>query len=140
MNFLGVGPAEVVVILILMLVVAGPKRMIQWAYQAGRYTATLRKMFQETMDQITREFEDSGIDVRKDIPDLRSKFDIIGEASRVINADLNAQSPSPATPPAEQTSAPATPNINSDSSAQNSPVAGTQDEGDTPRYDAWTPS
>jgi Sec-independent protein translocase protein TatA len=129
MNILGVGPAEVVVILILMLVVAGPKRMIQWAYHAGRYTAIFRRMFQETMAQITREFEESGIDVRKDLadlPKLRSNFDIIGEASRVINADLKAD---PAAPPAA---------TNSDSSSKPS-VAGAKDEDDKPRYDAWTP-
>ena len=130
MNILGVGPAEVVVIVILMLVVAGPKRMIQWAYHAGRYTAMFRQMFQETMAQITREFEESGIDVRKDIadlPKLRSNFDIIGEASRVINADLKAD---PSAPPAA---------TNTDSASSKPSVAGAKDEDDKPRYDAWTP-
>lgn len=135
MNILGVGPAEVVVILILMLVVAGPKRMIQWAYHAGRYTAMARKMFQETMEQITREIEDSGVDVRKDLadlPSLKANFDIIGEASRVINADLNAEPTSAATPPAAT-------DTNPDSQSSKPSVAGAKDEDDKPRYDAWTP-
>src|SRR4051794_31741215 len=127
MNFLGVGPAEIIVILVLMLVVAGPKRMVQWAYHAGRYTAMFRKMFQETMNQITRELEDSGIDVRKDLadlPSLKSNFDIIGEASRVINADLKGEPTSASTPPDE-----ATTSANNPESASSKPsVAGAKDE------------
>jgi Sec-independent protein translocase protein TatA len=134
MNFLGVGPAEIIVIIVLMLVVAGPKRMIQWAYHAGRYTAMMRQMFQETMSQITREFEDSGIDVRKDLPQLRSKFDIVGEASRVINADLKGEPTSTATPPGEI--------ANSSPTTQSSTSSSMPDAKDdeNPRYDAWTPS
>ena len=35
MNFLGVGAWELVAILLIMLVFAGPKRMIHWSYVWG---------------------------------------------------------------------------------------------------------
>ena len=36
MDILGIGGGELVLIVLVMLVVAGPKRMIQWAYIAGK--------------------------------------------------------------------------------------------------------
>ncbi len=89
MNILGVGPAEVIVILIIMLVVAGPKRMVQWAYQLGRYTAQLRAMFQETMNAVQKELAESGLDVTKDLPSIPRSFDIVSEAAKVINAEVS---------------------------------------------------
>lgn len=62
MNFLGVGPAELVIILILLLVVAGPKRMVQWAYVAGQYVAQLRAMWQEASRMVQQELEQAGIE------------------------------------------------------------------------------
>src|SRR4051812_35449430 len=101
-GIMGVGPLELVVIIILMLVVAGPKRMIAWAYQAGRYMSVLRGMFQETMDAFQRELEASGLDstITKDLADLNpSRFNVLNEASKVINSDLTAaSSTTPVTP------------------------------------------
>lgn len=52
MDILGIGGWELVAIIIIMLVVAGPKRMIQWSYTAGKYVAIMRKMWAETAKQI----------------------------------------------------------------------------------------
>src|SRR5205823_1995996 len=90
MNILGVGPAEVIVIFILMLIVAGPKRMIEWAYHIGRYTAQARAMFQETMNAIQKELSESGIDVNKDLASVTKSFDIVSEAAKVINSDVSS--------------------------------------------------
>ncbi|MBL8116330.1 MAG: hypothetical protein JNJ78_02280 [Anaerolineae bacterium] len=70
MEIFGIGGAELVAILIIMLVVAGPKRMIQWAYVLGQYTAKLRAMWAETMTYVQKEFEQAGMNVElpKDIP------------------------------------------------------------------------
>lgn len=62
MNILGIGPAELVIVLVLLLVVAGPKRMVQWAYIAGRYMAQLRAMWQETTQMLQQELEQAGIE------------------------------------------------------------------------------
>lgn len=64
MNIAGLGGGELVAIFIIMLIVAGPKRMIQWAYIAGKYVAQLRKMWSETMAMVQREFDEAGIDVQ----------------------------------------------------------------------------
>ncbi len=66
MEILGIGGTELVAILIIMLIVAGPKRMIRWAYILGQYTARLRAMWAESMTYIEREFREAGMDV--DLP------------------------------------------------------------------------
>jgi sec-independent protein translocase protein TatB len=145
MNILGVGPAELIVILIIMLVVAGPKRMIEWAYQAGKYAAQLRAMFQETMDAFQKELAQSGIDMPKDLTKLPTgRFDIVSEAAKVINSELAETSAAlnatltaapttpPAVPPSPAPETPATP-------GSETQTAKTDDEQST-RYDAWTPS
>lgn len=70
MEILGVGGAELVAILIIMLVVAGPKRMIQWAYVLGQYTAKVRAMWAETMTYVQKEFDEAGLNIQlpKDVP------------------------------------------------------------------------
>ncbi|MEP7293847.1 MAG: hypothetical protein ABI835_18815 [Chloroflexota bacterium] len=70
MDILGIGGWELIAIILIMLVVAGPKRMIQWSYTAGKYVAVMRQMWAETAKQIQKEFDDAGVDVRvpKDIP------------------------------------------------------------------------
>ena len=75
MEIFGVGGAELAAILIIMLIVAGPKRMIQWAYVLGQYTAKARAMWAETMTYVQKELNEAGMDVElpKDIP-TRSSF------------------------------------------------------------------
>ncbi len=74
MEIFGIGGAELVAILIIMLIVAGPKRMIQWAYVLGQYTAKARAMWAETMTYVQKELNEAGMDVElpKDIPTRRS--------------------------------------------------------------------
>jgi sec-independent protein translocase protein TatB len=102
MNFLGIGPGEILVIFVIMLVVAGPKRMIEWAYHIGRYTSKMRAMFQEAMDAFNRELNVS--ELTKDLPSIpKSSFDILKEADQVINntdaLDQAASATSKPTPP-----------------------------------------
>jgi Sec-independent protein translocase protein TatA len=63
MEILGVGGAELVAILIIMLIVAGPKRMLQWAYILGKYTAKARAMWAETMTYLQKEFDEAGVGI-----------------------------------------------------------------------------
>jgi Sec-independent protein translocase protein TatA len=64
MNILGVGTWEFVVVILIMLIVAGPKRMIHWMYILGRYVGKLRIMWSETVEIIQKEFDDAGFDVQ----------------------------------------------------------------------------
>ncbi len=70
MEILGIGTAELIAILLIMLVVVGPKRMIRWAYVLGQYAAKLRGMWAEVMTSVQKEFDAAGMDVKlpKDIP------------------------------------------------------------------------
>ena len=75
MNILGVGGWELLLIFIIMLMVAGPKRMAQWAYILGTYLAKFRAMWADTVDILQKELDDAGVDVKipKDMP-TRANF------------------------------------------------------------------
>jgi Sec-independent protein translocase protein TatA len=64
MNVFGVGGMELALILVIMLVVAGPKRMIQWAYVLGQWTTKLRAMWTETVGYLQKEFDDAGVGIK----------------------------------------------------------------------------
>lgn len=62
MNLFGIGAAELAIIFLIMLIIAGPKRMMQWAFIAGTYVAKLRKMWDETSKILKKELEQAGIE------------------------------------------------------------------------------
>ena len=64
MNFFGVGGPELIAILIIMLVFAGPKRMIHWAYILGQHLAKFRVIWSQTVDLVQKEFDDAGVDIK----------------------------------------------------------------------------
>jgi sec-independent protein translocase protein TatB len=70
MNIFGIGELELVIVILIALVVAGPKRLIQWAYVAGKWVAKARKMWSEAMGLIQQELNASGVDVNlpKEMP------------------------------------------------------------------------
>ncbi len=154
-NILGVGPAEMILIFLIALIFLGPKRMLAWTYQAGKYTARFRAQLSEMMAAVRKEFEAAQIDLPKDlsVPRVpRGGFDIVKEANKLVNAELNK----PASGAAASTSATAAadaasavvaakaasengraPAPHSESDASNPSAAG---EGDNEaRYDAWLP-
>jgi Sec-independent protein translocase protein TatA len=97
MNIFGVGGAELVFIVLIMLVVAGPKRMMRWMYILGIYTGKLRHMWQETMVMMQREIDQAGLDIElpKDIPTRR-------DMNRVINQTIS-KAAQPVTQPLRET-------------------------------------
>jgi len=64
MEIFGVGSGEVVAILVIMLVVAGPKRMVQWAYVLGQYVSKARAMWDEVMAGVQKEINEASLDVQ----------------------------------------------------------------------------
>ncbi|MCU0497162.1 MAG: hypothetical protein MUF87_07425 [Anaerolineae bacterium] len=74
MNIFGIGELELVLILMIALVVAGPKRLIQWAYFVGRWTTRLRVMWSDMMNVVQKELDESGVDIElpKEIPTRQS--------------------------------------------------------------------
>lgn len=63
MNFLGMGGPEFLVLLVIALIIAGPKRMVQWLYILGRWLAKLRAIWDEAVLALQRELNESGVDV-----------------------------------------------------------------------------
>lgn len=70
MNIFGVGGWELAAVLIIALIVAGPKRMAQWAFILGKFAGQLRLMWSDMMAQVQKEFDDAGVDVQvpKNLP------------------------------------------------------------------------
>jgi len=65
MEFLGVGPAELLVILVLAMLVVGPQRLPEFAAQLARfmrafrrYTSRITSEFNETMQELEHEYDD----------------------------------------------------------------------------------
>jgi Sec-independent protein translocase protein TatA len=83
MDILGVGGWELVAILLIMLIVAGPKRMISWSYTLGKYVSQLRRMWADTAQMLQKELDDAGVDVQvpKDIP---TRGDLNRELGRAL--------------------------------------------------------
>ena len=63
MNFLGVGGSELLLILIITMIVAGPRRMIAWSYQLGRWLSRAQKLWAESARVLQREFDEAGVEV-----------------------------------------------------------------------------
>ncbi len=64
MNVFGVGAAELLAILLIMLVFAGPKRMIHWSYILGQHVSKFRRIWSETVDLVQKEFDDAGVGIQ----------------------------------------------------------------------------
>ncbi len=152
MNIFGIGATELVIILLIMLMVAGPKRMIRWAYVLGVYIGKLREMWQEASAMLKKELAEAGlepdvVDTLGQMADPRArrkvasnKLDkLVGDMTRPVQESLKPVEETlkevgttplapaqPGTPPP----APAAPDATEESSATDS----------TERYDAWTPN
>ena len=146
---LGTGIGQIAFILIIMLIVAGPKRMMQWAYVLGQYLAKFRAIYAETITTINKELQSTGIELPKDPAMLKPRmFDVVNEASKVLSGATQvpatptptptAQPAASAAPAEEQTSTPSTesaasaPSLTLSSESENT-------NGDQKKYDAWTP-
>ncbi len=90
MNILGVGPAELLLILVIMLIVAGPKRMIQWAYILGQYMAKLREMWRTIMESLQKEFDEAGVDIKlpKELPTRSDINRVASDALRPLQEPM----------------------------------------------------
>lgn len=94
MEFLGIGSWELVAILLILLIVAGPKRMIAWSYTLGKYLAVFRNMWSETATSLQREFHSAGVDIEipKEPPTRASLnkmvIDTMNKASQPVTAPI----------------------------------------------------
>jgi Tat protein translocase TatB subunit len=84
MNILGVGAPEIIIITLILLIVAGPRRMARWAYVAGRYMARLREMWAEATSTLQEELEATGL--KDELSEFRKagEFNVVEEVRRAI--------------------------------------------------------
>lgn len=117
MEFLGVGPLELLVILVLILIVVGPARLPEMAARlarllrtARRYAATVTKEFNETMHDLEKEYDDmqgewkeigQGLDddVRAIGSELEAATQDAREAAEQATKAVNEDPSKPAVPP-----------------------------------------
>lgn len=92
MNIFGVGGAEFILIVLIMIVVAGPQRMIRWMYHLGRYVAVLQRMWEQTRLMLQREFDEAGVDVKvpERLPDRQSMRDMVQNAAKPYTDEVRA--------------------------------------------------
>jgi sec-independent protein translocase protein TatB len=119
MDFLGVGPLELLVILIIALIVVGPERLPQIAQSIGKTVRDLRAMSQGFTTEWQRELTlASGVEADEGIQQSLTKplKEAQADIQRALTAPLT--SPSDATaepiPPQTQPSTPKTPSDDAD--------------------------
>jgi Sec-independent protein translocase protein TatA len=90
MNIFGVGTTEMVIIVLIMLIVAGPKRMVRWAYHIGVYVGKFRKMWSEVVDVVQKEIDEAGVDVKipKEIPTRQNIGKYVSEITKPYTKEL----------------------------------------------------
>ncbi|MCY4019861.1 MAG: hypothetical protein OXG39_10690 [Chloroflexi bacterium] len=91
MNIFGVGGAELIAILVIMLVFAGPKRMIHWSYVLGQYVAKFRVIWSQTVDLVQKEFDEAGVDIKlpKEPPTRQNLNRSLGEAMKPMTKPIH---------------------------------------------------
>jgi Sec-independent protein translocase protein TatA len=89
-NIFGVGGAELVLIFVIMLVVAGPKRMLRWAYVFGQFVGKLRTIWDNVMEIIQAEVDAAGMDVEipRELPTRRNVTKWFNEQTRDVTNPL----------------------------------------------------
>lgn len=90
MNFFGIGGAELIMIVLIMLIVAGPKRMIQWSYVVGQWVGKARTMWAQAVDVLQHEIDEAGggITLPKEPPNRQNLTRMVSEAVKPYTQEL----------------------------------------------------
>ncbi|MCB9438594.1 MAG: twin-arginine translocase TatA/TatE family subunit [Anaerolineales bacterium] len=93
MEIFGIGTAEFLLVALLILIIAGPRRSAVWAREAGRYVRQFRIAWQKMMDEMTKDLGEDGQQIRKaaqdfqrvtsDIRRATSAPNLVGEAVKI---------------------------------------------------------
>ena len=117
MNFFGIGGTELVVIALIMLIVAGPKRMIRWAYVLGVWVGRARTLWQQAVEALQKEMDEAGVNVQlpKEPPTRQTITRMVSDVVKPYTQELEtayrqtqqAVKPPPAAGSSEPVEAPA---------------------------------
>jgi len=90
MDFLGVGLPELLVILVLVLIVVGPRRLPEMAAQLAHFIRAFRRY----TNQITRDFNETVGELEKEYEEMHGEWKEIGqglnESARAIDEELKS--------------------------------------------------
>lgn len=66
----GVGPAEMLIIVFVLLVIGGPQNTVKWARELGKMIRQLRLMWSKMMRELEKELGEEGREVMKSAQEL----------------------------------------------------------------------
>ncbi|HEU4322513.1 MAG TPA: twin-arginine translocase TatA/TatE family subunit [Roseiflexaceae bacterium] len=94
MNFLGIGPGELILILVILLLVVGPDRLPQLARQTGRMLVTLRNWVQRSPDaamvmRARQEIEQELATLRASLLEVQNVRNEVIEAARQVSTTVS---------------------------------------------------
>jgi Sec-independent protein translocase protein TatA len=122
MDIFGIGILELVVIGLVILIVAGPKRSAAWAKQSGEYLRQFRTAWQNLMEEARQEMGPEGEELMKAADDLRRSASELRQAPRTMLHQLTQQEQNPAQKKVAQNWLP-TSSENGKATENNSPVS-----------------
>jgi len=118
MDFLGIGLPEIILILIVALIVVGPKRLPEVAAQIARvirqlrgYATDVTSQMRSELDELTREYEQVRKELQefrqvaaKDLDSVSREVDrTVREAPAIIESSAEAEPEKRPSPPGEET-------------------------------------
>ena len=98
--FGSIGGVELLVILLLGLLVFGPRRLPELGRMIGRSLAEFRRATQDLKDSLEKEVDLKDADVRDDLRSVASDLQRISPSPRASTAPVLPPSPDPPAPPA----------------------------------------
>jgi sec-independent protein translocase protein TatB len=92
MNLLGIGPFELLLILVIATIVLGPERMAQAGRTLGRLYAKYRYRWQKDVDEMTRELRRELAMLQKELDEIRhTAEDEIKTAQSALKSAVDTQ-------------------------------------------------
>jgi Tat protein translocase TatB subunit len=86
MNFFNIGTAELLLIVLIALIVVGPRRLPEVSRSIGKVMSDLRKMQQEFTTEMTRELEDSTKELTEVTRELEDSTKELTEVTQELEA------------------------------------------------------
>lgn len=118
MNFLGMGPGEVLLILVIALVIFGPGRLPEIGAQVGRGIREFRRMSSDITSDLTREMNMDDGDVRQTYSEIRDTLSSVRRFSLTDVIMNQATGPTNTQQPAVQQAASAQPAVETQQAEQ----------------------
>ena len=115
MDILGVGAAELIIFMLVLLVVAGPERSLLWARELGRYIRQIRQYLSELMGEFEKELGPDGREMLDVVREVRQNATDIRRAPQNTISKLTSEvakmdaTNAPAKPAASSSTTPSAP-------------------------------